>query len=373
MIWVLLFMGITGILCAQSRGSSDAGAHQRDPFYLPPSALMDSFYLKLDRGNSLLIGLSNLDDMRTLRKTDSLLGAFREDMRHFEDSLSDPLSVRTIELLADEPDRKFIRIRSSRPPAGNYLLSGDRPSALKIVPDTVRLIYRISPGSDDRRHVPADSLRYVVLTFAVNDFHQVFDYGNERLDSALSDLYAAARKQTHWTPTNNHSMKLTGTYSMQDALQGKSARVYPRFRERDFLSPLMAVNLQNVYQYLSPSASVGITLGFPKGDLHREIRLGWEPMFLFRDNGAGRLETYRNDWISAEFDLYSLHRKILYPITGNFSLSYLVRNKGDFFEKNTFRLGLGGIRRDKLTVQPILYFHQFFKGVSPGLRFSVDF
>lgn len=62
-----------------------------------------------------------------------------------------------------------------------------------------------------------------------------------------------------------------------------------------------------------------------------------------------------------------------YPFAGSLSISYLVRRKGDFFQKNSFRLGFGGLKYDKLLVEPVIYFHDLFRGVTPGLKLSVSF
>ncbi len=58
-----------------------------------------------------------------------------------------------------------------------------------------------------------------------------------------------------------------------------------------------------------------------------------------------------------------------------FSLGYLVNRKGDYFEKNTFRAGAGQISlfKDKIILESLFNFNNLFKGVTPGLRLSINF
>ena len=56
-----------------------------------------------------------------------------------------------------------------------------------------------------------------------------------------------------------------------------------------------------------------------------------------------------------------------------FSLGYLIHREGDFMEKNTFRFGAGKLKLTKTTIEPSMYFNNFFKGVTPGIRISQSF
>jgi hypothetical protein len=56
-------------------------------------------------------------------------------------------------------------------------------------------------------------------------------------------------------------------------------------------------------------------------------------------------------------------------------VSYLIHREGEFYEKNTFRFGTGGVSflNDKLNLEPVIYFHDLFRGVTPGLRLQMAF
>lgn len=55
------------------------------------------------------------------------------------------------------------------------------------------------------------------------------------------------------------------------------------------------------------------------------------------------------------------------------SFGYLVKRNNDFFKENTFRLSMNKKINNTFSVQPELYFNDFFKNIYPGIRVSVAF
>jgi hypothetical protein len=57
------------------------------------------------------------------------------------------------------------------------------------------------------------------------------------------------------------------------------------------------------------------------------------------------------------------------------SLAYLVKRDGDYFKDNTFRIGAGRLSLfgGKSKIEPVIYFNDFFKGVTPGIRLIQSF
>jgi hypothetical protein len=102
----------------------------------------------------------------------------------------------------------------------------------------------------------------------------------------------------------------------------------------------------------------------------RELKLDWEPMFLSPGSEGKALKTYRNDWLIAEYNLFSLSGQPLdvsfYRESLDFVFAFLERQ---FFNKNHFP-DLADLNTIKLTLIPVIYFHNMFQGVSPALRLS---
>ena len=110
----------------------------------------------------------------------------------------------------------------------------------------------------------------------------------------------------------------------------------------------------------------------------RELVLAWEPNFLFGTNAQGKTQTFRNDFLT----LTAGHG----PVQDNnprkeshfifvASFGYLVNQQGEFFEKGTMRFGGGRLSlfNGKTKLEPVIYFTDLFKGVTPGLRWIQSF
>ena len=127
-----------------------------------------------------------------------------------------------------------------------------------------------------------------------------------------------------------------------------------------------------------PSFTIGARLTLTNRDrtFKWEPGLFWEPHFLFARDSAGKLKTYRNDFLTLTYGQggtkdHDPRKGFAYSAV--FSLGYLINRNGDFFEKNTFRLGAGKLQLLKTTIEPSIYFDNFFKGVTPGIRISQAF
>ena len=69
---------------------------------------------------------------------------------------------------------------------------------------------------------------------------------------------------------------------------------------------------------------------------------------------------------------YTKKTGVLYPFI---SLGYLVKRKGDIYDRHSFKLALGqfNLFANYTKIEPVLYFHDFLKGFSPSLRITQHF
>jgi hypothetical protein len=127
-----------------------------------------------------------------------------------------------------------------------------------------------------------------------------------------------------------------------------------------------------------PSLSLGAGVIISNSHFKRDIVLSWDPHFFFAQDSEGKLKTFRNDLLTLTwgqgFVKDNEPRKeshLLFIM----SLGYLVNRKGDYFEKNTWRMGGGRLSLfgGKTKIEPTIYFNNFFKGVTPGLRWIQSF
>lgn len=336
-----LLLSLAATLCAQRNRSNPT---PDDGFFdLPHYSIVNAVRIDLGKGNYLELELSADDQLGRFKNFDSLLLVFLIDMKPFKDSLSDPLSGKRIDYRIDTAGRKMVRIRETRSPGTTFLLGENDPSLLRLRQDTVYIL--LAENKD----------RFSRLTIVLNRY---------------SDLES-------WIATGiNAKMDELETKIKDPAITMKNDSIYQVANVNNYLEISSIVSLQNYKNYLTPSVDLGAAVGFHKKDFVHELGLYWEPMFLFGSDAHGRLQTYRNDLLvfHYSFDVSRNHKEPLAPfgLNANFSLGYFIRRSGDFFEKDSWRLTAGEVKLlgDRILLQPCLYFNNFFKNVTPGLRLS---
>ena len=138
------------------------------------------------------------------------------------------------------------------------------------------------------------------------------------------------------------------------------------------------MDLQNYKQYFVPSFSLGAGLIISTSHFKWDIMMSWDPHFSFARNTQDKLKTFRNDFLTLTWGQGTVKgnnpRKeshLLFIM----SLGYLIKRDGDYFDKNTFRMGGGRLSLfgGKTKIEPVMYFNNFFKGATPGLRWIQSF
>ncbi len=146
----------------------------------------------------------------------------------------------------------------------------------------------------------------------------------------------------------------------------------------DYITGYITINFQNYKNYFVPSFSVGIRATLTNRDRSFKWQPGllWEPHYIFAKDNQNKLRTYRNDFLTLTYGQGGTRdhdTKKDFAYSAEFSLGYLINRKRDYFDKNTFRLGAGKMQLAKTTIEPSIYFNNFFKGVTPGIRISQSF
>jgi hypothetical protein len=136
--------------------------------------------------------------------------------------------------------------------------------------------------------------------------------------------------------------------------------------------------LQNYKHYFVPSFSLGVGVIISTPHFKRDIVLSWDPHFFFAKDGHDKLKTFRNDFLTLTWGQGVVENNeprkeshLLFIM----SLGYLIKREGEYFDKNTLRMGGGRLSLfgGKTKFEPVIYFDNFFKGVTPGLRWIQSF
>ncbi|MBK8787883.1 MAG: hypothetical protein IPN43_15645 [Chitinophagaceae bacterium] len=369
---LMLVMSITGTAIAQQ----EPGVTNADKiFNIPAGYLKRSFTADLGKGNKMQIELTDLEDLDRFKNIDSLLRIFLQDMAALKDSLTDELSAKRIDYFTDELGRKKIHIRLSKPDGASFLLQQGNLSALKLEQDTVifsgSYVYKVT----STLLKPFTEMRYYRLSFFVNQLSDLNSLSSAGLNEKINSIQKS--QKSRWVKGSDD------TWHLKNGDQSIYSNHQPRgyvsgTGAGDYLTSLTTVSIQNYKNYFVPSVSLGIGLGYNNGKVKRELGLLWEPNFFFAKNAQGSLQTYRNDFLTFTYKRFPLKKEYdvqSFSFINGFSFGYLIRRKGEFFEKNTMRIGVqaASLLKGKINLEPVLYFNNFFKGVTPGLRLTVNF
>jgi hypothetical protein len=339
-------------------------------FDLDPEYFKRRFLINLGKGNQLQVEVADPKDLEQLANIDSILHIFLHDIAIFEDSLSDELSSKNINYIIDETGKNKLRIQSTQPNSSSFLVQQGAVAALKLAQDTVYITGTVS-NTATKKTEPDRCYR---LGFFVN---QVTDINNI-VDGGLHEKMITLSKSNHerWIKDGGRWQIKNGDntiYSDQPA--GYVSAV------NDYLAIFAGAGIQNYKNYFAPSFTVSAKAVFMRSVNKYDVSISWEPHFMFAKNSTGNPQTFRNDFItlSGGFEpktsQKNYHYTAHFDILQHFSLGYLIHRKGDFFDAHSFRLGTGAINwmEGKIKLEPILYFHDFFKGTTPGLRFLLNF
>jgi len=347
----LLLLSITGVVCAQ-----DSSYQQLPPeekiFTPPPLSIKRTYHADLTKGNKFQLEIGDPADVGRLQNVDSLLMVFLSDLKAFHDSLSDPLTVKRIDYLVESSGRKQLRLRQFRPTASTFLLDGKEPAQLRLRQDTIYILLLSTHGT---------TTRYDRFGFFINSYDEL----ESLVTSGLNEKVKLMKDGGKWRSGLGH-------YATNETDPSVTKDAY----RKDVLELDIFMNAQNYKNYFVPSVGLGATIRLVRGFNIHDFGAYWEPNFFFSANGQGHLETFRNDFIVFHYGYdRSDNKHEISDATGlytNISIGYLIKRQGEYFNQHTFRLSVGDmeLKGGKILLQPLIYFNDFFRGVTPGLRLS---
>ncbi|HVZ97442.1 MAG TPA: hypothetical protein VG847_11240 [Chitinophagaceae bacterium] len=363
-VW-MLFTGILTRLCAQTNNKSD------QTFEVPENIVFNrKFNVDLGNGNKMQILLSDINDLKSVGNVDSILQVFLEDLRPLKDSFSDPISSKHIDYITDAKGRKKIRLQQHAPKGASYLIDKSELSSLRTEQDTINIIGIIINPLPAQEKISLTNLRYYEYSFYLNSLDEITAYMNGVLTAKIITIENDVNgKWPTVLGTGSHYLKTDKT------ITADKPKGFTTGGNGDMLELNVSAGVQNYKNYFVPSFSLGAKIVFSNRErtYKWEPGLFWEPQFLFSRDAQNRLRTYRNDFLTLVYGQGGIkdHDPAKdFSFSAVFSLGYLINRSGDFYEKNTFRLGAGKINLAKTTIEPLMYFNNFFKGVTPGIRIS---
>lgn len=361
-ITMLALLGILGNLCAQYGLSARVG---RTFTGISADHIQSHFWIDLGKGNRLSLELEDNQDLEKFSNIDSLLIVFLADMKPFNDSLSDPLSWHLIDYVVDAGGKKKLRLQSFHPAASSFLLDQGEPAALRIEQDTIQIVLEY-PATTGRSH---DGVRQDRLSLYLNNYHEMASYITGGLNEKI--LWLTKNINGYWV--RDHGIYRA---EKQASISAPMPAGYVAVH-KDQINSIVQVNVGNFKNYFAPSFSLGIALGFQREESTRRFMVMWQPLFLFGTNAQGHLQTYRNEFVIINVfrDWNKPHQNYYYiNFDPSLSFGFMVRRSGDFFEKNTYFLGIGHVNllRHAIELQPGMYFNNLFKEATPAVKINFN-
>jgi hypothetical protein len=328
------------------------------------------YLLDLGKGNKVQIEIADLQDLEKFANADSILKVFIQDIEPLKDSLTDPLNNVRIDYILDSSGVKKIRLRQFQHSSTGFVNDHGEFSALKTEQDTIYLCGTLNYTLKTFGRKPWTEIRSYRMAIFINRVQELSGLLDGRINSKIQELIK--NHNSLWEEKNGrHYLKSDPAISSR---QNDGYFSGPG----DYLVLNGWVGMENYKNYFTPSFGIGAVLITANTFFKREIGLFWEPHFIFANNTQGKLVGYRNDFLTLSLGQGPTKdndpRKPSFLIS-ILSIGYLINRNGDFFDKNSFRL-MGGrlqLGDGKVYIEPSLYFHDFFKGVTPSIRFSLKF
>ena len=362
---MMLVTGISRQVIAQEKISSKTDK----TFEVQSSLFSNRYSIDLGSGNRLQIELTEKNDINKLKNLDSILTVFFKDIVPFKDSFTDELAAKRIDYVMDEAGRKKIRIQIFKSPAASFVIRQGEVAALKTEQDTVNIIGIVAAPTKYGLHKALSNVRYYRLSFYMNDFNELKNTDLKTVSKKIEILKSNKRwikdKEGEWHMKNgDNSISTTTPYGTT-------------YQNGDYIQSNLSTSIQNYKNNFVPSISLGFDLVFNNGINKKYFGLALENHFFFAKDINGKVKTFQNNFLTLSYKQTYFNEKntAIFHFSPDLSLSYLVKRRGEFYDKNTFRLGLGKINMYKETVslEPSLYFNNLFKNITPGLRLSVGF
>ena len=357
---LMLAESITGELYAQKSSAENI-------FEIPANTITKVFFVDLGKENKIKIELVNQDDLRSLSNLDSILQVFIQDLEPLKDSLTDDLRSKRIDYLIEPSGKNKIRIMQFTPTGSSYLVNGGSVAALKIAQDTVNILLKANGGIEKMFRKKIPGFHYYRVSFFINNLSDLANYRDGHLQNIIRKVEKSASDK--WVGGKDGMMHVKSEPTISsDSWKGQVAG------GNDYLNLRLNADIQNYKNYFIPSLSFGFTIVTNRKNVKREYSLMSESHFSFEKNATGKLQTFRNSFVTIAFSQYKVeNEKRSIGFDPSFSLGYLIRQRGSVYEKNTFRLGFGRalLCGDRLKIEPLIYFNNFFKGITPGIRLSL--
>lgn len=328
--------------------------------------------------------LHKMEHLEAIRNLDSILNRVWELVLPLKDSLPIDLNNRLLDVNFSPSGQPKLRISTFPPRGDSYVKTTDGLARLKIEQDTLHITGFITTENPPSRFrsmevegLPKTAKGYSViqvpwhLIILINNLSELPDITGT-LNPYMENILASYVSLTGYNTGKKYNTPVNIVYEPLSDFSGMDKYVVYQLRKKRYHFELVPqFGIQSLRSGLGVNAGVGIGMSsIFMQQSGTSFFLVWEPYLFFEKNTAGEWTKNVNHFISFQY-------RAVYPRTGksvdvnignSLSFGYLVHREGNYFNKNTFKLGLPGMEFRNLLIHPQFIFNDFFKNSYPSIR-----
>ena len=356
---MMLLISINGCLFAQNNNADKV-------FEMPPNSISRIYFIDLDKGDKIKFELGDLNDLNVITNLDSILRVFVQDIEPLKDSLADELTSKRIDYIIDPSGKNKLRIQQFAPNGSSYLVNQGTVAAMKLEQDTVNILLP-APGNPTRIFkIKTKGFHYYRISFFVNNLGNLAGYMNGRLQNSVASLQKNAYDR--WIKSKDGTLYAKKDHSLSSGMPNGQVGA------GDYITFRLTADIQSYKNYFVPSLSGTTMIVTTRNEIKREYSVSEEAHFTFAKDDKGTLHTSRSGFITFGYNQVNMGKRTSYfGYSPSFSFGWLAKQRGNIYEKNTFKIGFGNIKlfNGQIKIEPLIYLNGFFKEVTPGIRLSL--
>ena len=337
-------------------------------YEVSPYLIGKKFEVDLGKGKKMFIELSKLSLLSNIKNLDSIVDQFLINVIPLKDSFADQKIQYKIDYLMMDEEKAALKLTKYAPGYDEYMLSGGEVSKLRTKQDSILIFGKIEKEGSKFRTIES-RFDYYRVTFVLNQLNDL-----EMLDSLnnhIEQVGLSAYGKWNYTSDKKYvSKKYNNVYAGGDkGGVGNSGFIYGE----------MSVGLQNYGERLLGSFRSSIGVIIRSNGVEHKIGTYTEAPLVFAKE-YGDLEAsdrfFKNSFFGIEYYFknassgYSSVRSknLVFPYL---TVGYLFRRDGNYFEKNTFQVGISKFffLDNTLSVEPVFFINK--KYIAPSIKLTV--
>ena len=337
-------------------------------YEVSPYLIGKKFEVDLGKGKKMFIELSKLSLLSNIKNLDSIVDQFLMNAIPLKDSFADQKIQYKIDYLMMDVERAALKLTKYAPGYDEYMLSGGEVSKLRTKQDSVLILGKIKKEGSKFRNIK-NSFDYYRVTFVLNQLNdlELLDSLNNHVEQVGISAYSK------WNYTNDKKF-VSKIFDNIYANGNAGAVDNGKFIYSDF-----SIGLQNYGERLLGSARLSTGVIIRRKEIEHKIGFYAELPLVFSKsygNSATSDRSFKNGFIGVEYYFknalsgfpFGRSKNLVFPYL---TLGYLVRRDGNYFEKNTFQLGVSKFffLDNTLSVEPVFFINK--KYIAPSIKLTV--